>query len=417
MSDTNLPILRPLPQRAFQLTPSSTEPPTPPTPDNEKDPSYLDCKPSAKAGLSSRNRSIQNLTTSTLFGIYAPAEPDVSREDPLGTPWGPGAMTPQTSRSFKSPTEADDKKPPVIGAFERPQLRKDPVRHPAHQSFVEIFFATLFRSILLFGAGMAYGMVVTHLHDDQGLAPVKVGGIRRDSWRYLLFWGLAGVGLGTLLPVVDILLADSIDARQVKEMEGRNGKPSEAEGMAGVEHEIPRSSSESGLGAEWNPVVRSIGAFIGIAFAIVCAILRFWIMDSLLIRLQRRLPWQSTLQVSLTLALVNPVLWYLIDRSKPGFILAATIGIFGTFVLLGINPEMVPSPATPSPSANGSNGSVESMEPSHLMSHEIIGVWTWVASVLFCSCVCFGNIGRKLAVGVPERRKSFTGSQYGAGFM
>ena len=313
--------------------------------------------------------------------------------------------------------EADDKKPPVIGAFEGPQLRKDPSRHQPHQNFIEIFFATLFRSILLFGAGMAYGMIVTHLHDDQGLAPVKVGGIRRDSWRYLLFWGLAGVGLGTLLPVVDILLADSVDVRQITKMEARNGKPSEADGMAGMEHKRPRSSSESGMGAEWNPVVRSIGAFIGIAFAIVCPILCFWIMNSLLIRLQRRLPWQSTLQVSLTLALVNPVLWYLIDRSKPGFILAATIGIFGTFVLLGINPEMVPSPATPSPSANGSNGSVESVVPSYLMSHEIIGVWTWVASVLFCSCVCFGNIGRKLAVGVPDCKKNFTGNQYGAGFM
>ena len=272
MSDTNFPILRPLPQRAFQVTPSSTEPSTPPTPENEKDPSHLDSKPDAKAGLSSRDRSIQNLTSSTLFGIYAPAESDVSREDPLGTPWGPGAMTPQTARSFKSQTETDDKKPPVIGAFEGPQLRKDPNRHQQHQSFVEIFFATLFRSILLFGAGMAYGMIVTHLHDDQGLAPVKVEGIRRGSWRYLLFWGLAGVGLGTLLPVVDILLADSVDAQQTTKMEARKGKPSEADGMVGMEHERPRSSSESGMGAEWNPVVRSIGAFIGIAFAIVCAI-------------------------------------------------------------------------------------------------------------------------------------------------
>lgn len=27
-----------------------------------------------------------------------------------------------------------------------------------------------------------------------------------------------------------------------------------------------------------------------------------------------------------------------------------------------------------------------------------VGVATWFASVLFCSCVCFGNIGRKLAI-------------------
>ncbi len=30
------------------------------------------------------------------------------------------------------------------------------------------------------------------------------------------------------------------------------------------------------------------------------------------------------------------------------------------------------------------------------VSAESVGVGTWIASVLFCSCVCFGNIGRRL---------------------
>ena len=30
------------------------------------------------------------------------------------------------------------------------------------------------------------------------------------------------------------------------------------------------------------------------------------------------------------------------------------------------------------------------------LTYEGIGVATWVASVLFCSAVCFGNIGRRL---------------------
>ena len=37
----------------------------------------------------------------------------------------------------------------------------------------------------------------------------------------------------------------------------------------GDEDERPRSGADSGLGADWNPVVRGIGAFIGIVFAIV----------------------------------------------------------------------------------------------------------------------------------------------------
>lgn len=31
------------------------------------------------------------------------------------------------------------------------------------------------------------------------------------------------------------------------------------------------------------------------------------------------------------------------------------------------------------------------------ISYETVGVGAWMWSVLFCSCVCFGNIGRKLA--------------------
>jgi hypothetical protein len=33
------------------------------------------------------------------------------------------------------------------------------------------------------------------------------------------------------------------------------------------------------------------------------------------------------------------------------------------------------------------------------ISQESIAVRTWVASVIFCACMCFGNIGRQLAIG------------------
>jgi len=33
-----------------------------------------------------------------------------------------------------------------------------------------------------------------------------------------------------------------------------------------------------------------------------------------------------------------------------------------------------------------------------MISYENLAVVTWVGSVLFCSCVCFGSIGRRLAV-------------------
>jgi hypothetical protein len=33
-----------------------------------------------------------------------------------------------------------------------------------------------------------------------------------------------------------------------------------------------------------------------------------------------------------------------------------------------------------------------------VVRYDTLAVVTWVGSVLFCSCVCFGSIGRRLAV-------------------
>jgi len=107
---------------------------------------------------------------------------------------------------------------------------------------------------------------------------------------------------------------------------------------------------------------------------------------------------------------VNPVIWYLLDRSRTGFFLSTLVGIAGAALLLGINPDMVPSPAptTIKPSAAhfanstafGIGSGQSTAEEDFLwgiLSYETVGVATWISSVLFCSCVCFGNIGRRLA--------------------
>lgn len=82
------------------------------------------------------------------------------------------------------------------------------------------------------------------------------------------------------------------------------------------------------------------------------------------------------------------------------------VGIAGTAVLLGVNPEIVPPPATSFPRANSVNSSYEGILSEGLITNESIGVSTWIASVLFCSCVCFGNIGRRLALGNKGRKAS-----------
>jgi len=81
----------------------------------------------------------------------------------------------------------------------------------------------------------------------------------------------------------------------------------------------------------------------------------------------------------MTLALANPVLWYVIDRSLPGFAFSALVGTIGTTFLLVVDPNFVPVPAI-----------------HQSMASEQFGVYTWLASILFCTSICFGAIGRRL---------------------
>ncbi|KAJ4292137.1 hypothetical protein N0V88_005764 [Collariella sp. IMI 366227] len=59
------------------------------------------------------------------------------------------------------------------------------------------------------------------------------------------------------------------------------------------------------------------------------------------------------MQVSLTLALANPFLWYLIDRSKSGFLLSAAVGLVGALAAVFGAGEGMPAPA-PGTAAAGS---------------------------------------------------------------
>jgi len=72
-----------------------------------------------------------------------------------------------------------------------------------------------------------------------------------------VFWGVAGVALGSLLPWVDTLFATNETDTVVK---------------SSMEEENTVEGENSGIfGADWTPVVRSVGAFVGIAYAIVCS--------------------------------------------------------------------------------------------------------------------------------------------------
>lgn len=114
------------------------------------------------------------------------------------------------------------------------------------------------------------------------------------------------------------------------------------------------------------------------------------------------------MQASLTLALVNPVLWYLIDRSKPGLVFSAAVGATGSALLLASNSDLMPSPAAAMQNSTISHQSIDYSETDteNMVTRGNLEAGIWIASVLFCSCVCFGNIGRRLALNSSTRRTS-----------
>ena len=174
------PLFRPTPRQPFDLTPvssNSSRPTTPPASSEPNSSPPLGPGPSIKQ-TPSRTRSVLNLTSSTLFGIYTPGED-------FSSPWGTGTQTPSL-RNINQDTES-----PVISAFQQSSLHSS-TSHQHHATARGTFIPVALRAVLLFLLGIAYGVVVIHLHDDRRLAPVKVEGIERYSLWYLVTWGLAG---------------------------------------------------------------------------------------------------------------------------------------------------------------------------------------------------------------------------------
>ena len=164
--------------------------------------------------------------------------------------------------------------------------------------------------------------------------------------------------------------------------------------LQGLQQDEPEDG-DSPISEQINDVVRSVCAFVGIAFAIVSPSLSTYTRPTN--TAQRRLPWQSTLQLTLTLALVNPALWYILDRSKPGLSFSLAVTSLLTSLVFLSNSAVLSTPQLPATNAT------QPLDTSQqfilgVVRYDTLAVVTWVGSVLFCSCVCFGSIGRRLAV-------------------
>lgn len=377
-------LYRPSPRRPFSLhstpdTAYSSRPASPASTDFNVPQTPTALNPDDQTSPPPRSRSILNLTSSTLLGIYSRTGYQPDRDDSITTPWGTGAETPISRQSSQpdgsalgiDPSAWQDKsrrrRSSVLDTSAKRTRRHELVRRQSYKGrgFRKFWVPQLLRSVALGAVGYCYGLLISHLHDRQQLTPVKVDRIPHYSRPYLFFWSVVAIVLGSILPWLDHFWESEGpgDVSEEKELHGRAGQKREKEGQ--------RRQGRTGRGPGWNDVVRSIGALVGIAFAI------------------RRLPWQSTLQLSLTLALSNPAIWYLLDRTPPGFILSTTVAISGTALCLILSPDLIPPPSSPSSIKAGSSfaSNITGASPTHagLISNESIGVATWIASVLFIS--------------------------------
>jgi hypothetical protein len=218
-------------------------------------------EPERESAGPSRSKSLLNLTSSTLSGIYDEMGTGTAGEQSMAeTPWGAGAETPAHSAMGFHAWETGVGSPNA-GLTMKQQARKGTAiakpggrrrkshatRHP--RQGVWKYVVIVGKLVALYVFGVIYGVIVSHLHETRQLAAIHVEGVDRKSHAYLASWGLFGVALGSLLPYVDLVW----DAQRAESR---------------VEEQEPETH-ESPISEQINDVVRSVAAFVGIAFAIV----------------------------------------------------------------------------------------------------------------------------------------------------
>lgn len=224
-------------------------------------------------------------------------------------------------------------------------------------------FEILIRFVALFVFGVAYGQLAKNLHDNQQVSS-QILNIDRFPIFFSLIWGFHAVVLGTLLPLIDRAHPEgsikpatlsTLSSAASSETPSRPTSVDSAAAAATAEEE--KQQQEQKGGSDWVSIIRASAAFLGLAYGV------------------RKLPWESSSQVAFLWGCINPILWYLLDGTRNGFIVSSVTAIVETVGFAFFIPSHLP-PAD--------------------FSSVYISVVVWVASVLFCCSICFGNLGRRI---------------------
>jgi hypothetical protein len=237
-------ILHPKARRPFELPSNdSSQPSTPPSGEisNNAGMDLLDVKNDLAA---KRTGSLLNLTSSTLLGIFSPTAFEGPRDE--DSPWDTQVHTPSERAS------ADLRYQPTSHPAGTERQRPSFARKHSRRHAGDVYVPLVLKSSLLFVCGVAYGTIMAHLHENHWITPVKLELIDGSSYRYLGLWGIGGVALAFVLPWLDTVWEKSTNVPgKDRNLKAGNQKKSDS-----------RSS-------RWTLAVRSIGAFVGIAFALV----------------------------------------------------------------------------------------------------------------------------------------------------
>ncbi|KAK9467643.1 insulin-induced protein-domain-containing protein [Lipomyces arxii] len=293
-----------------------------------------------RENLPHKSQSIVSLTTSALVGIFGSSLTDPSRSP---TPELPGSSPSSSSANLYGDGVARLRRneggfqrfygyPGSASGVSKPAMKRNSFSQGSDDA--DNAPSTGLNIFVKLSLLAIFGVAYGHLVTQlQDNHYVTTTTLNIDpTGSFTLTWGVLGILLGTLLPFVDSISPAVLGPK--------------------------KSSTTASNMYAWNTIVRAVGIFIGISYGI------------------RRLPWTSTLQGAAVLAFLNPILWFVMDTSVNGFALSSLSSILGTTVFACAYPTHFPQ--------------------SDVWSEDYISVATWIASMFFCSSVCFGAIGRKL---------------------